>query len=157
MAKAYDRIEWGILVDIKKLLGFGQKFISIIHASLSTVSFSILLNGSLFGLFNAGKGIRQGNPISHALFTIFFDLLSKILHGAEVEGKIYGVKISRTSPLVTHLMYIDDLIIYCWATTEEAKNVKDYLDLFCKVSNQIVNFEKSAVHFSADVGIELQK
>lgn len=46
------------------------------------------------------------------------NLLSRILSRAEAEGKISGIKISRTSPRITHLMYTEDLVIYCKANLE---------------------------------------
>lgn len=131
---AYDRVDWGILSRILELLGFDEKFVSLIMCCISTAPFSFLINGSPFGLVTAGRGIRQGVSSSPALFTILFDLLSRILYKTEVERKIHGVKIARTSPTISHLMYTDDLIIYCRATTQETMNIKACLDDFCNIS-----------------------
>lgn len=54
-------------------------------------------------------------------------------------------------------MNANDLIIYCRATEEEAKGIKYCLDNFCKSSGQDINFEKSAIHFSANVGRNMQQ
>lgn len=72
---------------------------------------SILLNGVPFGYFKVEREIIQGDPMFPALFTVFSDILFRIIARAEHEGKISGIKISRCSHRVTHLMYADDLVI----------------------------------------------
>lgn len=58
---------------------------------------------------------------------------------AEVNGKISGVKISRGSPRITHVMYADDLVIYCKASEEEALEVISCLNLYCEWTGQKIN------------------
>lgn len=96
------------------------------------------------GYFTAGRGLCQGDPLSPSLFTIFSDLFSRILAKVEEEGKLTGVKISRTSPKISHLMYVDDLAIYCNATPEEALAATDCLKLYSQWTGQEVNWAKSS-------------
>lgn len=100
--------------------GFPPNFTTLIGDCITHAKFSILLNGAPFGFFSAGGGIRQGDPMSPALFTLFLDLLSRILTRAHVVGRPSSIKVSQTSPKITHLMYADDLVMYCKATGEEA-------------------------------------
>lgn len=86
--------------------------------------------------------------LSPALFTIFSDLLSRILARAEAQGKLSGIKVSRLSPKITHLMYADDLVLYCKANTEEAAEAITCLQSYCSWTGQEINWHKSAVHFS---------
>lgn len=51
MVKAYDRVEWGPLKTILKLLGFDGVFVNWIYEVISTISFSFLLHDSYFCLF----------------------------------------------------------------------------------------------------------
>lgn len=69
--------------------------------------------------------------MSPALFTLFSDLLSRLLAKAEMEEILSGVKGARTSPRVTHLMYIDDLVVYHKATTKEAHAIVSILEDYC--------------------------
>lgn len=39
------------------------------------------------------------------LFIIFTELLFRILHKWECNGKINGVKLGRASPIISHLMF----------------------------------------------------
>lgn len=132
MAKAYDKVEWSVIDWVLQLHGFGDDFCQNIRECISSVSYSILVNGSPCGFFKASRGIRQGDPISPALFTLISDILSQLLIQAEAACKIHGVKISRTSPRITHLMYDDDLVIYGHATLEEATEIFRCLTTYCQ-------------------------
>ena len=57
MSKSCDRVEWPFVLKILKLLGFSNIFINWISQSLSTISFSILLNGSPYGRFLPSIGL----------------------------------------------------------------------------------------------------
>lgn len=106
LAKAYDRVEWGTLNVIMRNIGFDDDFCNMIDNCISTVTFSILLNGAPIGYFKAERGLQQHEPMLRALFTILSDLLSRMIN-----------KVSQTSPKISHLMYADNLVIYGKATT----------------------------------------
>lgn len=156
LAKTYDRVERKMLIHMLFVLGFEKKFTDLIHSCISSPLFSILINGVPFGYFKAERGIRQGGPMSPGLFTAFSDLLFRILARAEHEGKISGIKISRCSPRVTHLMYADDLVIYCKADLNEDKEVINCLQLYCSWIGQAINWNKSSIHFNSNVNSQLR-
>lgn len=107
----------------------------------------MLFNSSPYGFFVAHRGLRQGDPLSHALFTIFSVLLSRMIEKATLEGSLNGVKVERNSSN-THLMYADDLVIYCKATEGEASKMHTILMEYCKAIGQEINWSKSSVHYS---------
>lgn len=131
LAKAYDRVEWTMLQGILHNFGISEQFIKLVLACISSPRFSVLLNGSPFGYFEAKRGIRQGDPMSLTLFTIFSDLLSRILEKVDSDGKISSIKVARTSPKITHLMYTNDLIIYCKANKAKANEVYSSWQQYC--------------------------
>lgn len=88
MSKAYDMVEWDVLHSILSTHGFSDQFKNLIAQCISSTHFSALVNGSPCGFFQGSRGIRQGDPISPALFTLLADLLSRILSRSEAQGTL---------------------------------------------------------------------
>lgn len=76
MSKAYDRVEWEFYRAIMLRLGFDVRWIETIMRCISTVSFSVVVNGNIGERFKPSKGLRQRDPLS--LFFIF-DLQWRII------------------------------------------------------------------------------
>ena len=56
--KAYDHVNWNALFYLMKMMGFGTRWSRRIKAYISTVKFSILVNGSPTGFLGSSHGIR---------------------------------------------------------------------------------------------------
>lgn len=78
---------------------------------MSTVSYSILLNGGLFGSFTPGRGLRQGDPLSLFLFFLYSEFLTRLFNSVESLENIHGIKVCRTAPAISHFMYTDDILL----------------------------------------------
>lgn len=53
---------------------------------------------------------------------------------AKFKGKLHSVKVSRKSPPVSHLMFVDELPIFCMANEDEASKLRRSLTLFANGS-----------------------
>ncbi|GLT60898.1 hypothetical protein SLA2020_336390 [Shorea laevis] len=148
MEKAFHRMEWSFLLRIFALLGFNSKWIQLVGQCISTASFSILLDGSPFGLFSSSRGIKQGDPLSPFLFILGSEALSRLISRAEHDRLIHGIKIARGSPQISHLLFADDLMIFAKAKPSEANNILDCLTTYSQWSGQKINFHKSSIFFS---------
>ena len=58
MSKAYDRVEWLFLKNILLRLGFQQSWVDLIMECVTTVSYSILVNGEPKGMIYPTRDIR---------------------------------------------------------------------------------------------------
>ena len=67
LRKAYDSIEWTYLKTVLEELGFPPLFIKWIMACVTSVSYSILLNGTPCAPIPARKGLRQARRPSYLL------------------------------------------------------------------------------------------
>ena len=67
MSKAYDRVEWLFLEKILLKMGFQESWVRIIIDYITTVPYSILVNGEHKGLIRPSRGLRQGDSSSHSL------------------------------------------------------------------------------------------
>ncbi|KAL0010801.1 hypothetical protein SO802_005909 [Lithocarpus litseifolius] len=56
--KAYDHVNWEALLDLLKRMGFGEKSCRWIRTCISTVQFSILVNGAPANFFGSTRGLR---------------------------------------------------------------------------------------------------
>ncbi|KAM6580133.1 hypothetical protein CsatA_003907 [Cannabis sativa] len=151
MHKAYDRIEWSFLIRVLKANGFNEKFCDMIFQCVSTVSFSILLNGAPLKSFNPGRGLRQGDPLSPYLFILCSEVLSKLLVRAEARSQISGIRIGKETQPITHLFYADDAIFFCRANSDETVNLNACFDTYEAWSGQKINKRKSGIEFSPKV------
>jgi len=149
MEKAYDRIEWDFLFNCLQQLGFDDKWITWIRECVSTVTYSILLNGESCGHITPSRGLRQGDPLSPYLFLICMDILARRLYAHSLTPKSgLGIKIAPAAMRIPCLLFADDSLIFCKTSSEACRQLKNLLDLFCTQSGQLINFHKSSLIFS---------
>jgi len=98
MAKAYDRVEWNYLHGIMLRLGFVESFLDTVMRCVTSVAFSVRVNGNLSSPFRPSRGIRQGDPISPYLFLLCSKGLSCLLKGVGPVHLSRGVRVSIHAP-----------------------------------------------------------
>jgi hypothetical protein len=157
MSKAYDRVEWGFLKQVRTQMGFHEKWISMIMECISTVSYSLLINGEPTGLITPTRGLRQGDPISPYLFLLCAEGLNGLLKTAANQGDIHGVSLCRRGPKITNLFFADDSLLFCKATRVECEKIQDILWLYEKASGQKLNREKTTLFFSKNTPQAMQE
>lgn len=111
MYKAYDKMEWKLILQVLSRLRFNAIFCLLIKRCLVSVSYYILLNGSKFGNIISTKGLRSEDHLSPYLFIIIFEVLFRLLVKDEAVNLIHGIKISRSAPTINHLLYADDFLV----------------------------------------------
>ena len=81
--KAYDHIDWDFLDHVLERKGFSSRWRSWMRGCLSSTMFAILVNVNIKGWVKAYKDLRQGDVLSHFLFTLVADVLSRLIVRAE--------------------------------------------------------------------------
>ncbi|GAA0186340.1 hypothetical protein LIER_33628 [Lithospermum erythrorhizon] len=97
---------------------------------VTSVSYSILVNGNQSGFIKTGRGLRQGDPPSPYLFIICTEGLISLLNNACVAGELQGISLGANTPTFSHIMFA--------------------------MIRQLINPQKSTVQFSPNVSGELR-
>ncbi|RVW28979.1 LINE-1 reverse transcriptase-like [Vitis vinifera] len=92
--KAYDHVEWSFLFSVMRKMGFGEKWIRWMKWCISTVSFSVLVNGSS---------------------SAFSSLLRKAVAGGFVSACKARSR-GGEGVNVSHLLFADDTLVFCGAS-----------------------------------------
>jgi hypothetical protein len=125
-------------------IGLGIRMTNWIMSCVVSSSFIVLLNGEATEFFKSGRGLRQGCPLSPLLFILVMEGLSLLLKEGQSDGKMTGIKVSRTIKIL-HILFVDDVIIMSNATMSEWWEIDKIIKLFCSASGLKVNGTKSFV------------
>ena len=128
MSKAYDRVEWGFLEAMMRRLGFHDRWVSLMMMCVTSVNYSVLINGVPKGNIIPPRGLRQGDPISPYLFLLCAEGLTAMLKKEVALGNIKGVAVCRGAPRISHLLFADDSIVFCRASLNEANQVMKVIE-----------------------------
>ena len=120
---------------------------------ITSVNFVVLINGTPSKFFTASRGIRQGFPLSPLLFILVIEGLSLLISNAREHGLIRGIKVSFSLTL-THLLFVDDVILLGTSTLPEWIAFDVILSTFCKASGMCISLDKSCfLHSNMDANI----
>ena len=156
--KAYDSINCQFLLKVMHKMGFGPKWIGWMWSCISTVKYSVLVNGVPAGFFSSTKGLlRQGDPLSPYLFVMGMEVLSALITRTVEGGFIYGCRIWRgrgQTVNISHLLFADDTIVFCEAKKESLLYLSWILFWFEATSGLKINLNKCV--FSLPFGENLR-
>jgi hypothetical protein len=143
MSKAYDRVEWKFLQEMMIRLGFNRRWTDLVMKCVTTVRYQVKVNGDATETIIPERGLRQGDPLSPYLFLICAEGFSAMLHEAERNGSLKGIKVCNTAPSVSHLLFADDSLLLIEADKHSVQEVNRILKTYEACSGQIVNKEKN--------------
>ena len=157
LAKPYDRVNWDFLKQVMQKLGFSHRWIDWIMSCVTSVRYSVKLNGTLLDSFAPTRGLRQGDPLSQFLFLFVADGLSAILKNRVATGLITPVRICRRAPGISHLLFADDILLFFEATRVQAENIMDALTMYGAATGQSLNYDKCSMFFGTSCPSTVQE
>ncbi|XP_057746710.1 uncharacterized protein LOC130965976 [Arachis stenosperma] len=123
LEKAYDRIDWRFLEHtLGKLDSFAPR-----------------------------RGLRQGDPMSSYLFVLCMERLAGYIANQVDSGLWDPVAVTRGGHRISHLIFADDLLLFCKARKSQVVCVMHALQSFCRASGMKINLDKSKALCSKNV------
>lgn len=108
-------------------ISFSRRWINLIVVCIRSVTYSIMLNGQPHGFITPTRGLCQGNPLSPYLFLLVTKGLHAVFEKAKESGDIRGVSLCLVGPRVSHLLFVDDSLVFCRATISECVKIQSIL------------------------------
>nr|KYP71697.1 Retrovirus-related Pol polyprotein LINE-1 [Cajanus cajan] len=101
--------------------------------------------------FKPTRGIRQGDPLSPYLFVLCMEQLFHLITAAIETHHWKPVKLSIDGPPLSHLAFVDDLVLFAEASLDQVEIIQSCLNHFSASSGQKVSMEKTIIFFSKNV------
>jgi hypothetical protein len=142
--KAYDHVNWDFLLYLLQRCGFPIRWRNWIRFCISTIRFSILINGCPSGFLASSQGLRQ--VVSPLLFVVLMEALSWLMDRA-VEGGFFfsGFLVGNqlgNEVMVTHLLFADDMLLFCEVDPYKIEQLGCVLTWFEAFSGLKINLGK---------------
>ena len=127
-------------------IGISFDMVKWMMSCVTTANFIVLINGTPSETFRVTRGIRQGFPLSPYLFLLIIEGLSLLIAQAKTDRKIIGLKVMG-SIYLTHILFVDDVILFDDGSLLEWLHYKSLINLFCRASGMTVSPRKSSFGF----------
>lgn len=137
-------------------MNFPDRLVDSIMNCVTSSSYTLLLNGQIASQIATFRGLKKGDPLSPYLFIICMNVLSCLLSKAERNGDLQGIQFARRGPNISHLMYVDDLMVFFEADSQSILCLKNLLDVFCCKAGFSINNQKSCLVLSLNTSGNLK-
>jgi hypothetical protein len=83
-------------------------------------------------------------------------LQTLLAHAAQTK-QIQGISIIRGGPILTHLFFADDSVLFCTAKLSDCYAIQEVLHKYEHASGQQINHDKTTLFFSASTSSEIKE
>lgn len=125
LKKAVDTIKWEAITGTLTALVFSPLYINMVWNAISSTSFTLLIEGTPTPHLKT-RGISQGDPFSPSLFDMAMDIFSRLIE-REVKGKGQDTYQANGATSITHLIYVNDVLIFTKANPKSLSALKAIL------------------------------
>jgi len=144
MTKAYDRVNWQFLIKVLEKMGFDSNVVDMVWRLIANNWYYVLINGQAHGFLHSSRGVKQGDPLSPALFILAAEVLARALNDLFNNKDFKGYGMPKWINNINHLAYADDTIIFVSAERVSLELVMNTLEDYEAQSGQLINKGKSA-------------
>lgn len=144
LRKAYDIVSWEFLEEVMLGYRFPMKFVNAVMTCVTSTKFSVRVNGECNRYFKGKRGLRQGDHMSPLLFVLVMEYLSRTLKTMSNLNDFKLHPMCKTTRL-THLIFADDLMMFCKGNIKVVSRVMEALSHFSEVTGLEANMEKSNI------------
>lgn len=137
-------------------MGFSKKVFNFMYECISTILFSLLINGSSLGNLYPQQGLRQGDTLSLYPFLIVSKYLSQFISKAKRSTQVHRIYVVQGALPIYYLMYAYDIVLFRKENISESHVIKDILNNQYNWSEQCINLQKSTI-FLQEYLTELSK
>jgi hypothetical protein len=136
---AFDSIAHEYLFTTLRSYGLSNHFVTLLQKLYTDATSFVQINGHLHGPIPIRRGVRQGFPLSMALFTMCLQpFLTMLKH------RLLGVRMGRGSEPVSVVAYADDLTVFL-TSVADFSTVQEAIQQFERASGARHNPRKSRV------------
>lgn len=131
------------------LFGFDSKFCIRVEIVLHLAKLSLSVNGKAVGFFSCRREVRKGDPLSPLLFCVAEEVLTRGFNKLVSDGKLLLMSGARGMQLPSHVLYADDVMVFCKATQQNLAHLKILFNRYFEISGQMINSSKSTFYLGA--------
>lgn len=113
-------------------LGFQHEWVNRIMTCVNSVIYTSRFNGVVSAPFTPTRCLRQGDLLSPYLYLFVADGLSALIKERVREGSLQELHVCRRAPGISHLLFVDDSLLFFKATQQQALEVKQILDVYAR-------------------------
>lgn len=121
--------------------------------AITTATMYVLWNGIPTDKFSPTRGVRQGRPLSPYLFVLCIEWLGHHIRSTIASREWSPIKLSTSGPALSHLFFVDDLVIFSKVNIKHGTLLKNIIAQFYKFSGHCVNARKTNIFFQKGLRI----
>lgn len=154
--KAYDWVEWSFFRKVLFHFGSIETWINRVMQCMTTINYSILINSVPSVLFSPSRELRQRDSLSPYIFLSVTQALSSLIANSKNLGLFEGLKLTRHVPVITHILFANDTLLFGVASKEKAMTFSKIIKDYSLASGENVNFQKSSIMFNRKCLVNLK-
>jgi hypothetical protein len=97
---------------------------------VAIIQYSIWLNNEPLDSFKSSSSLQQGDPLSPYIFLFVVDGLSQLMQHEVHNGRLHKLHVCRQALGITHLLFVDDTLVFIGAMEEQTRELKDVLQRY---------------------------